>query len=264
MTTPATSVHRGFKSRSLWGGECQIVHESGTYAAATSIMSDDVIREHHIIVPRTARYYTRGSEHAPVDQLWFACHGYGQLAARFAEYLAALDADRRLVVAPEALSRYYLNTAAGGTHAQARVGATWMTREDRLNEIEDQGRYLDALHAQICGRLDGALPTLTVLGFSQGAATVARWVVRGTVAVHRLVLWGGRFPPDLDLDTHRARLAAMRVTVVIGSRDEYISADDIAAERERLERAGVPAQFVSFDGGHRLDRKVLRHLAELE
>jgi predicted esterase len=232
-------------------------------AAETPIVTDDVIQEHHIIVPRTARYYTRGSEHAPVDQLWFACHGYGQLAARFAEYLGALDADRRLVVAPEALSRYYLNTAAGGTHAQARVGATWMTREDRLNEIEDQARYLDALHAQIRSRLEGA-PELTVLGFSQGAATVARWVVRGTVAVHRLVLWGGRFPPDLDLDTHRARLAAMRVTIVIGSQDEYITADGVAAERERLATAGVPAQFVSFEGGHRLDRKVLRFLTELE
>ena len=40
------------------------------------------MQEHHLSVERTARYYTLGSLDGPRD-VWFVCHGYGQLAARF-------------------------------------------------------------------------------------------------------------------------------------------------------------------------------------
>jgi predicted esterase len=250
----------GFKTRSGFGAAREIVDTGAIHAIQSSI----VIHEHHIVVPRTARYYTLGPGAAPIDQLWFVCHGYGQLAARFITYFGVLDDGRRLVVAPEALSRYYLDAAAGGRHADARVGATWMTREDRLTEIEDQARYLDTLHTHIIDGLDGAAPGLTLLGFSQGAATVSRWAVRTSVPVHRLVLWGGTLPPDLDVRAHRARLATMRLTLVIGTEDQYITSDAVDAARERLTEAGVPARVITFEGGHRLDKETLRSVASLD
>jgi len=222
-----------------------------------------MIHEHQIVVPRTARYYTLGAA-APLEQLWLVCHGYGQLASRFITYFGTLGAEHRLVVAPEALSRFYLDETSGGTHAEARVGASWMTREGRLSEIDDQARYLDALYAHIVGALPGAPGALIVLGFSQGAATAARWAVRSDVAVHRLILWGGLLPPDLDPGAHRDRLTRMQLTLVTGDRDEYIPPRTAAAEQERLERAGVPVERIAFEGGHRLDKEVLRALAERE
>ena len=82
-------------------------------------------REHHITVARSARYVVLGEPSPAIDTLWFALHGYAQLARRFARHLAPLAGPSRLVVVPEALSRFYVETAAGGSHAHARVGATW-------------------------------------------------------------------------------------------------------------------------------------------
>ena len=41
-------------------------------------------REHHLTVPRSARYAVLGEPGPHVRTLWIAIHGYGQLAARFA------------------------------------------------------------------------------------------------------------------------------------------------------------------------------------
>src|SRR5437867_9781706 len=67
------------------------------------------LKEHHIGVSRTARYFTLGDSSREVGEVWFVCHGYGQLAARFLEKLRVLDDGRRYLVAPEGLSRFYLS-----------------------------------------------------------------------------------------------------------------------------------------------------------
>ncbi|HEX6631564.1 MAG TPA: hypothetical protein VF048_10745, partial [Gemmatimonadaceae bacterium] len=128
------------------------------------------VREHHLTVARTARYVTVGDAERP-RRVWLALHGYGQLAAPFAARCRPLAGDQAIVVAPEALSRFYVETTGVRSHAQARVGATWMTREDRLAEIGDYVAYLDQLVAHVGAELAAADAELCVLGFSQGAAT---------------------------------------------------------------------------------------------
>src|SRR5437660_2587937 len=173
---------------------------------------EGLMHEHHIGVSRTARYFTLGEKPQGVAEVWFACHGYGQLAARFLEKLRVLDDGRRYLVAPEGLSRFYLSESP----AERRVGASWMTREDRLAEIDDYVPYLDAVSADVFRSLDRARVTVHALGYSQGAATASRWVAMGKAKIDRLTLWGGEFPPDLDLtvDTVVSRLQAAHLTLV--------------------------------------------------
>ncbi len=76
---------------------------------AASAAADSAITPHSLVVPRTARYYTLGPTHGFPRELWFVCHGYGQLAERFLRQFAPLDDGTRLIVAPEALSRFYLD-----------------------------------------------------------------------------------------------------------------------------------------------------------
>jgi predicted esterase len=210
--------------------------------------------EHHLTVSRTARYYSVGT---PTREVWFVLHGYGQLARAFLDEFVALDDGTRLVVAPEALSRYYVD------HRERRVGASWMTREDRLAEIDDYVRYLDAVYSDVFRPVARSAVSVQVVAFSQGAATGARWVALGTAALDRLVLWGGEVPPDLPLDREdvRSRLAQARLTLVAGMRDEYVTAKVVARDTERLAAARVPHRVVGFDGGHRIDEGVLRQLA---
>lgn len=224
-------------------------------------------RVHHLEVPRTARYYTvGGEENAPVHAVWLALHGYGQLAEYFVRPFAA-HAAGRLVVAPEALSRFYLpapNDTTGGAHGTARVGATWMTREERLNEIGDYVRYLDrALDAATeAAGVDPARASLGVLGFSQGAATACRWAARryadGLAPPARVVLWGGTVPPDFDLaGADGDALRATRLTLVFGKADEFATAAVVEQEGRRLREAGIAYERVGYAGGHRLDGETL-------
>ncbi len=220
-----------------------------------------MLHEHHLPVTRTARYYALGPPSGAPKQLWIACHGYGQGAARFLRHFEPIDNGTRLIVAPEALSRFYIEDPAGGSHAEAKVGASWMTREDRLSEIDDYIRYLDALYAQIAQDYDLSRTHVIALGFSQGVATVCRWVERGQSRVDEAVLWAGAVPPDMDLARPAHPLRALRPVVVVGEADPSAPPDVVAAHEARLRERGIACELLRFAGGHRLDYDTLRALA---
>ena len=206
------------------------------------------MQEHQLSTSRSARYYTLGEAESAAE-LWFVCHGYGQLAARFLERFRPLQAGQRCMVAPEALSRFYLTDSP----AERRVGASWMTREDRLREIDDYVRYLDDVYAETARARQAKV---TALGFSQGSATVCRWAALGTSRIDRLIVWGGEVPPDLDLQ----RLRAPKLTLVYGTRDELFTPKIVAATESRLREHGITYELVPFDGGHEIHEATLRSL----
>jgi predicted esterase len=212
---------------------------------------------HHLKTLRSARYYTLGESVRAPSSLWLVLHGYGQLAERFLAKLAALDDGSRLIVAPEGLSRFYVDAIT----EHRKVGASWMTREDRLNEIEDYVAYLDAVHDAVVRASGAADAKLTVLGFSQGAATAARWAAAGHGRVDRLILWAGVLPPELTAPDAASRLRATRLALVLGDRDPLSQSEPLAPQRAALERAGVPYEILSFEGGHEIDGAMLRRLA---
>src|SRR5882762_2703093 len=198
----------------------------------------NTVHEHHLPVSRTARYHTLGAPGPGTREVWVVCHGYGQLATRFLEKLRVLDDGRRYLVAPEGLSRFYLSESP----TERRVGASWMTREDRLAEIDDYVLYLDAVYADVFGSLDRTRATVHTLGFSQGASTVSRWAALGNAQIDRLTLWGGEFPPDLDLTLEPAagRLRSARVSLVYGRADQFITPKVVDGITGRLRQHGIP------------------------
>nr|WP_246455288.1 alpha/beta hydrolase [Hymenobacter citatus] len=209
-------------------------------------------------VQRTARYYQLGTPGPNTRRVWVVCHGYGQLAAYFIRHFAFLAEDdlNTVVLAPEGLSRFYLQGTSG------RVGATWMTREDRLTEIEDYVTYLNQLSDTILAQCSPDVQIL-VLGFSQGAATVSRWLAHAPFRAARLVLWAGAFPPDMDLAVAARLLRQVPVTLVCGTQDEYVTAEAVAQQQAALLGLGVDPEIIWFEGRHQLDRAVLQRLKEI-
>ncbi len=214
--------------------------------------------EHHITVARTARYQQLGEISAATRQLWLVAHGYGQLAEYFIRHFAPLHAADRagtVVVAPEALSRFYLSGTGG------RIGASWMTRADRLAEIDDQANYLTQLLDELLG---GCPPDVqvTVLGFSQGTATVSRWLARGGARwrPQQLVLWAGDFPTDIDTATAQALLNQLPVAIVGGDQDAYVGPAKLHQQADLLRQNGAHVTTLTFAGGHSLDGSLLRQL----
>lgn len=215
--------------------------------------------ERHLVVQRTARYVRLGGE-GTVRDVWVCIHGFGQLARRFARELGPLVAPGRLVLVPEALNRYY-QASTTEEHRNAPVGATWMTREDRVHEIADYVAYLDALYALEVAPLVAAGARVTAMGFSQGVTTTVRWAAMGTAPLHRLVCWAGALPHDLDLVQHRARLAALAPALVIGDDDHFGDWAAIDTQVKRLDAAGIPHTLHRFAGGHTLDDALLAEMA---
>lgn len=212
-------------------------------------------------MPRTARYFTLGDAGPAIRDVWIVCHGYGQLAKDFIAQFVPIADSARLVVAPEALSRFYTESVRGGSHAGSPVGASWMTREDRASEIADQVTYLDAVHDRMFAEVHRDAASLTVLGFSQGVATACRWLDHSHRRADRLICWGGAIPDDVHLrPASGVRRAVLRL--VVGTRDEFATPDRVARQEAVLEAAGVSYARMGFQGGHRLDAATLRRLAD--
>jgi predicted esterase len=101
-----------------------------------------------------------------------------------------------------------------------------------------------------------------VLGFSQGTATVCRWLGASDLRADQIVLWAGGIPPELDVADWSARLHGAPLTLVAGEEDELVPESLVVAEGERLSAAGVAFTVLRYSGGHRIDPDTLVKLAE--
>ncbi|GAB3889983.1 alpha/beta hydrolase [Spirosoma agri] len=213
------------------------------------------MNEHHLSVRRTARYYTIGELTERTKHIWFCLHGFGQLAQYFGRKFTELDDGQTLVIVPEGLSRSYLDTS------YQRVSASWMTREDREHEISDFLAYLNALYDLVLASCAPENLPITLLGFSQGAATACRWLNNGHIRVDRLILWAGYFPAGLRELVAPDKLATVDTHYVYGRQDEYIvQLADVDLYLQQL-KADVPSLTVTpFTGGHQVKTAVLAEL----
>ncbi|MCG8604949.1 phospholipase [bacterium] len=212
-------------------------------------------QECHVTVRRTGRYFVFGDMSDQLRQVWFVCHGYGQLASYFLKNFHSLGARERMIVAPEGLSRFYLQGFDG------RIGASWMTREDRLNEIGDYVGYLDEVYLEIFSRVQREKITVFVLGFSQAAATVCRWLSQGQARTDKLILWAGGIPPELDLSSSGTIFRSVSLTLVIGKEDSMARPEALARQLGQLQENRLTYELIEFDGGHQLHDDTLRQLA---
>lgn len=204
-----------------------------------------------IEVPRTARYYTLGSLSKNTKNVWLVFHGYGQLAEYFIKHFSELDLDENFIIAVEGLSRFYVEGLTG------RVGASWMTKDERELEIKDQSTYINAVLNDAGINLDLENYNFVVLGFSQGTATAVRWFVNNGIRPNRLVLWAGSFPHDIDVFEHKSTFEKLPVSYVYGTEDQFLQNVDMNAKIEELQKTGMDVSVWTFEGKHVMDKPTL-------
>ncbi len=215
--------------------------------------------ERNLSFTYNARYYTLGAP-ATAQKVWFVLHGYGQLAQFFVRKFSVLHAHGIAVVAPEGLSKFYLeDVVARSRGGSQRVGATWMTRENREADIANYLRYLDAVYETECP--PGSKPEVTVLGFSQGAATASRWVLHHPLTVSKLILWAGILPPDMDFRHAVEKLKSVKVVSVVGLRDPFATDEKLKEMTELSKKLGIEPELHYFDGAHELNEDLLLRLS---
>lgn len=206
--------------------------------------------EHRISFQFNGRYEVLGKPGAEVEHLWFVCHGHGQLAKYFIRHFECLNDGNHLIVAPEGLFRYYLQGFTG------RVGATWMTKEDRINDIANYLTYLKAVFQEVRPQV-ASKAKVTLLGFSQGAATISRFATQTDIEFDRLVLWAGIFPPDLPPLESQRKLSDKKCYLVYGLNDPFLTKTRITEQEEIARQIKVTPEVMTFEGKHELNENVL-------
>lgn len=199
-----------------------------------------------------ARYIQSGALNANTENIWIVLHGYGQLASYFLKNFKILESSTTCLIAPEGLSRFYLNGFSG------RVGATWMTKEDRLTDIENNLNYLNNLYTHIVAPFQTSGTKVTLLGFSQGCATLMRWIVENHVIFDRMILWAGVVPPDLDFIKGKKLLKNKESYFIYGYDDPFLEETSLESIFKLFEILDIHPRVYTFKGGHEINDQILK------
>ena len=206
------------------------------------------MKENHITICKTARYYTQGVLNEKTKQVWGVLHGFGQSAKAFLSGFEPLFDDASFFIAPEALNRFYMNGHNGA------VGVTWMTKEERLNEIKDYVCYLDQLYEHL--ELNKFHGIITALGFSQGASTLSRWINAANSRVETAIIYGGEVGPELLPLNEKSGLKKTKNIFIYGTSDKYFPPDVVS--KMRVAYKELNCTEIQFEGGHEIKTEILQ------
>lgn len=201
--------------------------------------------KHELPITKNIRYFTLGDSKS--KHLLYVLHGYGQLASFFIQKFELLTQKGYFIVSPEGMHRFYLEGTSG------RVGASWMTKEDRETDIKDNIQYLNVLHEFITTQ--GNYEQVSLLGFSQGGATAARWSAQFQGNFTQLVLWACVFPEDMKMHFEQ-RQPATQLVFALGDEDPYFQDAEQQKEIKKF-YAQLNFSVILYHGKHQIDQDTL-------
>ena len=205
----------------------------------------------YISISKTARYFQLGKISEETTNIWFVFHGYGMLSEYFIKKFENILNDETAIIAPEAISRFYL-----GKNYE-RIGASWMTSADKQDDINDNINYLNSLFTSITKNLDINKINIHVLGFSQGGATACRWILTSDIKINSMGLWGADIPIDCLTENKREKWRNFKTTLIIGKNDEFISEENKKKFAELLNSYGLDYSLIEYMGSHKIIEEVL-------
>ena len=205
-------------------------------------------------IEKKARYFQLGNPGNNTSIVWVVLHGYGMLSEFFIQKFKKLENKNTLILAPEALNRFYIDTNYG------RVGASWMTKDERQDDIKENIKYLNSLMDQIIKEIGHNRFKINVLGFSQGGATACRWLFKSGLKFENLIMWAGDIPKDTLTEENRLKWNDMNTHLVMGKKDELINEEMKAKFLKLVTDYKLDYKLTLYDGDHRIYPDVLMEL----
>lgn len=206
--------------------------------------------QHSIQINKTAHYHTLGDVNT-AETIWFVLHGYGYAAEHFIKKFEPILTDKTFIVAPEGLSKFYLNGVEG------RIGASWMTKENREEEITDYINYLNLLYDNITKENPNA--KINILGFSQGGATASRWIANGELKCDNFILWCSVFPDDMQFES----ISNTNTYFLYGDNDQYVTEERVSKQQELINNSELEIKTIVFEGKHDIPKNALLEQVEI-
>lgn len=207
-----------------------------------------MLKEKEISFSVAKKYFTLGNPQA--DNVWFILHGYGQLSEYFSRQFESLIPNAYLIF-PQAPSKFYIN-------GFERVGASWLTKEDTKTETKNNFAFLD----EIWSEEYKTSAKIWLFGFSQGVSMVTRWAAHQRLAFHRMILWAGGLPKELEVEDFNYLTNTSELYCVAGKNDPFINEEKLAKEKERIEMLFPKVSYQSFEGGHEINKPLLKKLSK--
>ncbi|MFB9056454.1 alpha/beta hydrolase [Mariniflexile ostreae] len=206
--------------------------------------------EREISYQNTNTYSTLNKLTNKTKQVWFVCHGLGYLSRYFLRYFKHLNPEEHYIIAPQASSKYYLNSEF------KHVGSSWLTKENTTLETENIMRYFDAIfEAENIPKTN----KLIIFGYSQGVSVAMRYVAKRQILCDHLVLHSGSIPKELQANDFK--FLKTKTTLIYGTSDPYLTAEHLAKETKKaIDLFSDRLHVIPFDGGHRVNMAIIRTL----
>ena len=210
-------------------------------------------QEKQVSYQTTNTYKTLNEFSEKTKNIWIVLHGIGYLSKYFIKYFDELSTDENYVIAPQAPSKYYLK------NEYKYVGASWLTKENRVLETTNVLAYLDAVYAA------EEFPSgcnLIIFGFSQGVSIATRWIASRKLRCDHIILYAGGIPKELNaVDFDFLDYTKTEVTVIVGDKDQYLTGDIMKYENGRItELFHGNAKQQIFEGGHEVKKEIINQL----
>ncbi len=210
-------------------------------------------KEKEITYHTTNSYSTLNTLSENTKNVWFVCHGMGYLSRYFLKYFADLDPEENYIIAPQAQSKYY--TPPKFNH----VGASWLTKENTINDTQNVMRYFDAVFEaeHIPEHLN-----IIVLGYSQGVSVALRYVAKRQLKCSQIVMMSGGIPKELVTRDFEFLNPETKVSLIYGNNDAYLDEDRVLQEKNRAFDlfGNLKLQIIPFEGVHEVKKELINTL----
>lgn len=205
--------------------------------------------------------YTASNTYSTLNELtyktkntWFAFHGMGYLSRYFLKYFQNLNPDENFIVAPQAPSKYYQGKNFN------YVGASWLTKENTLEETHNVLNYTD--HVSANENILKNQENLVIFGFSQGVSVALRWVASRKINCKKIVIHSGGIPKELKPEDFLFLDKNTTVLLIYGTQDEYLTKERMDSEMKMaVNLFGERLQVLSFDGNHSVNTELLHKIS---
>lgn len=214
-----------------------------------------VIKKHQVSYSHVNSFETLNEINSKTKNVWFVFHGMGYLSRYFLKYFNSLNPEENFIICPQAPSKYYLKDNF------KHVGASWLTKEDTNQEINNILQYLDSVKESI------TIPenvNFILFGFSQGVSILMRWLTSREINCDKLILYAGGIPNEIKpqqvefLDFQKTS-----IQIIYGNSDKYLNEESLKLEGEKRELLfGENAEVINFEGGHEIKLALLQKIAD--
>jgi len=215
-----------------------------------------LIQHHSLKVLKTAHFYSLGKLNQSTKEIWIIFHGYGQLASRIINKFTSIQNEDRYLLALEGLSRFYW-----GDVKSSQVAASWMTSQNRLDEIVDFCNYIQTVYDDLQSKTNDDVK-IVLFGFSQGVATLMRWVHQNQPAFHSGILWAGGIPEDISFLELKPYFKDKSLHFVYGNEDQFLTEKYMVFQKSVMQKNEFNIGMHEFQGKHVVDREVLKEMVE--